>query len=128
MEVFVDSGVMTFVNHGCNKTYNIGQESLVDEVTANVDVFPDDLSGNSHVRTSTYNPVVDRHLRNEADQSIRDIKAGEEILDNYLAFIGAEEYWAGGVQDLRNLCSGAVGLVTEYENYYASVDADPKTQ
>ena len=93
----MDSGVMTFVNHGCNKTYNIGEESFVDELTANVDVFPDDLSGNSHVRMSTYNPIVDRHLQHEADQSIHDIKAGEEILDNYLAFIGAAEYWAGGV-------------------------------
>jgi hypothetical protein len=126
--VAVDSGIMTFVNHGCNKTYNVGEESSVDELTANDDVFPDDLSGNSHAQTSTYNPVVDRHLRNEADQSIRDIKAGEEILDNYLAFIGAEDYWAGDVQGLRDLCSGAVGLVTEYENYYASVDADPKKQ
>ena len=108
---------MTFVNHGCNKTYNIGTESSVDELTANVDVFPHDLSGNSHAQTSTYNPVVDRHLRHEADQSIRDIKAGEEILDNYLAFTGAEEYWADAVQDLRDQCSGAgVGLVTEYEN------------
>jgi SET domain-containing protein len=95
--VAVDSGIMTFVNHGCNKSYNSGTESFVDELTADVDVFPDDLSGDSHIQT--YNPFVDRHLRYEVEQSIRDIKAGEEILTNYLAFTGEEEHWAGDVQD-----------------------------
>jgi hypothetical protein len=107
---------MTFVNHGCNKTYNTGGESSIDELTSDVDVFPDNLNGRSHAQTSTYNPVVDRHLRHAADYSLRDIKAGEEILDNYLAFIGNEKDWASDVQHLRDLCSGhTIGTVTEYE-------------
>jgi SET domain-containing protein len=48
--------------------------------------------------------------------NIRDIKAGEEILSNYLDFSSDEKFWAHDVVDLRNICSGvALGEVTEYE-------------
>jgi hypothetical protein len=112
----VDSALLTFVNHGCNGTYNIGVVTGFDESTVNTDVIPDELSGKSHQGTSTFNPVVDRHLNNNACMNIRAIKAGEEILDNYLAFSSSEEDWAQDVIDLRNQCAGlSFGEVTEYE-------------
>lgn len=115
--MIVDSGIMTFVNHGCNKTYNSGVESFIDELTADVNILPDSLNGRRHTQTSTFNPVLDRHLGHTAEQSLRDIKAGEEILDNYLAFVGDKKYWASFVQHLRDLCSGnTIGIVTGYEN------------
>lgn len=59
--------------------------------------------------------MIDRHLRHQFDRSLRDIGAGEEIFDNYLAFTGNED-WAKAVQELRDVCSGkSVGLVTNYE-------------
>jgi SET domain-containing protein len=113
----VDSGLFTFVNHGCKGTYNIGDVTDFDEFTiTNTQVIPDELSGKSHQGTSTFNPVVDRHLTYIGFMNIRDIKAGEEILANYLTFYASEEDWSRGVIDLRNQCSGlASGEVTEYE-------------
>ena len=106
----------TFVNHGCNGTYNTGTVTSFTETTADLDTLAEDIDGKSHTGTSTFNPVVDRHLHFNVDWAIRDIKAGEEILDNYLSFIGSKEYWAADVEQLRKECSGeAVGEVTEYE-------------
>lgn len=83
-EVFVDSSIITFVNHGCNGTYNVGVKTDYNEFSSNLDAPTDDLDGRSHTGTSVFNPVVDRHLFFGGDESLRDIKAGEEILDNYL--------------------------------------------
>jgi SET domain-containing protein len=112
----VDSGLLTFANHGCNGTYNIGVVTDFDEFTANTDVLPDEQSGKSHEGTTIFNPFVDRHLTHSTVMNIRDIKAGEEILSNYLDFSSDEKFWADDVVDLRNICSGvALGEVTEYE-------------
>jgi hypothetical protein len=114
-EVFVDSGISTFANHGCNGTNNVGTKSSFDEFTVDLQNIPEEFSGESHANTSTFNPVIDRHLRHQFDRSLRDIGAGEEIFDNYLAFTGNED-WAKAVQELRDVCSGkSVGLVTNYE-------------
>lgn len=95
----------------------MGTETPFDEFTASSDSMPDGLvDGKSHSRTTTFNPVVDRHLPYQGDQSIRFIKAGEEILDNYLAFTGNREDWANDVTNLRKQCSGeGIGEVTSYE-------------
>jgi hypothetical protein len=113
----VDLGLQTFANHGCKGKNNVGKVTDFDEFTANTEAMPDELSGKSHQGTSTFNPVVDRHLIFFSDRIIRDIKAGDEILDNYLAFTSSEEYWAEDVISLRNQCSGVAsgGEVTEYE-------------
>jgi hypothetical protein len=112
----VDSGLQTFANHGCRGTNNVGVVTNFDESTVNTGVMPHELSGKSHQGTSIFNPVVDRHLIHFGDRTIRDIKAGEEILDNYLDFFSVEKYWAEDVINLRNQCSGlAFGEVTEYE-------------
>lgn len=119
-EVFVDSGLLTFANHGCRGNYNSGDETSFDEFTARIDVLDDEVNGKSHVGTTLFNPVVDRHLRFHAaspDTTLRDIEAGEEILCNYLSFTGNAEDWAKDVQDLRAQCAGqAVGEVTDYES------------
>lgn len=95
----------------------MGDKTSFDEFTARIDVLDDEVDGKRH--TTLFNPVVDRHLRFQADTSLRDIKAGEEILCNYLTFssTGNAEDWANDVQDLRAQCSGqAVGEVTDYES------------
>mmetsp|Transcript_49691 Transcript_49691/g.75023 ORF Transcript_49691/g.75023 Transcript_49691/m.75023 type:complete len:98 (-) Transcript_49691:393-686(-) len=66
-----------------------------------------------------YNLVVARHLphnQNSGDVALRDIKAGEEILNNYLDFTTDEENWKEDVRDLRNQCLGTgVGAITDIE-------------
>jgi len=115
-EVFVDSSIITFVNHGCKGSYNVG--AVTDEDEFGVDLKAPAEEGKSHTGTSVFNPVIDRHLFFSGDSSIRDIKAGEEILDNYLVFIGGEEAWEYDVMQLRQQCSGEDTKlsVTEYEN------------
>ena len=121
-EAFVDSSIVTFVNHGCNGTYNIGDETDHDEFTADIRSPPVDLMGHkSHTGSSVFDPVIDRHLFHSGDVSLRDIDAGEEILDNYLNFIGGQEAWEEDVTDLRKQCSGEVtpDSVSEYEENFA---------
>lgn len=72
---------MTFSNHGCNRSYNYGDEySILTEGTI-------DLTGSvpkDHDCTAIpYSPVQERHLRqmlSAGDIALREIKAGEEIL------------------------------------------------
>lgn len=77
--------------------------------------IPDEMRGLAH---KGYNPVIDRHLTFALDQTmpLRNISAGEEILDNYLDFSSDCSTWSKDVQDLRKQCSGqAGGVVTAYE-------------
>jgi len=116
----VDSSIITFVNHGCYGSYNVGVETDVDEFTADLDEPDEALTGKSHTGTSIYNPVIDRHLNHIGDMSIEDIEAGEEILDNYLAFVGSVEEWEEEINHLRAMCKGkrVQGSVNEYEDFY----------
>jgi len=84
--VMANSGVLAFVNHGCKGSFNTGIRTPFDEFTANLDVPRDEIDtcSKSHGGTTTFNPVIDRHLQFHCDQSLRDIQAGEEILDNFL--------------------------------------------
>jgi len=114
----VDSNIVTFVNHGCRGTYNVGEEMDVDEFSVDPDKPIEALSGKSHAgRASIFDPVIDRHLIGTMETTVKDIKAGDEILDNYLAFIGSEGFWADDVMDLRKQCSGEATewSVTGYE-------------
>lgn len=115
----MDSDITTFVNHGCKGTYNVGVKTDVDEFSADKDHFVESLTGKRHTGTTIYNPAVDRSLLFDVDCSIRDIHAGEELLTNYLDFVGSGKDWAEDVQDLRDTCSGKVtlGSITEYEQY-----------
>uniref|UniRef100_A0A7S4SHD5 SET domain-containing protein n=1 Tax=Ditylum brightwellii TaxID=49249 RepID=A0A7S4SHD5_9STRA len=113
--VVVDSTILTFVNHGCNGTYNAATvTSTVTEMTTGVDEFDEAFFMND-----PYNLVVARHLphnQNSGDVALRDIKAGEEILNNYLDFSTDEENWKDYVRNLRNQCLGkVVGSITNVE-------------
>ena len=120
----MDSSIIAFVNHGCRGQYNVGEETDEDEFSVDRDEPIEALTGKSHTGTSIYNPIIDRHLLNIGDMSVEDIEAGDEILDNYLAFVGSEDEWEEDVENLRAMCSGlrTEGSVNEYEDYYAGND------
>lgn len=103
-------------------------ESNYDEFSVDLSAPTEAFNGMSHTGTSVFNPVIDRHLFFSGDMCVRDIKAGGEILDNYLAFVGGEEAWEHDVTDLRQQCSGQAteGSVTEYEDYYDGEEQDTK--
>ena len=119
----VDSSPMTFVNHGCKGTNNIGEVSELNEFTLDLGRMPEEFMMKGH--SSIYNPAADRNLRHYiagGEVSTRLIKAGEEILDNYLFFIGDGQDWSEDVQQLRDQCSGrhksGNADVREYEDSY----------
>jgi hypothetical protein len=120
-EVAVDSTIATFVNHGCRGTYNVGTDTgPIHESSADFVAF---ASVNRDERPA-YNPVLDRHLPlmlSGNDRALRDISAGEEILDNYLAFVGSEDDWEYDLKSLQKQCRGeGDGDVTFYETHERS--------
>jgi hypothetical protein len=80
------------------------------------------MKGEIHDFTdSLYSPFMDRHLPSITagyDQALRDIRAGEEILSDYLEFTGSHKEWGGQVTLLRDVCHGGGGEVTQYERMY----------
>ena len=64
-----------------------------------------------------YHPFYERHYASWSFVALRDIQAGEELLDNYLPYAGGqtEENWIHGVMELKHLCTGGVGHIAKYE-------------
>ena len=113
---------MTFVNHGCNGTFNIldgflRESAFVTEQNATLDDF-------RYVKDEVYNIFYDRHVMHSAlsgQYVSRDIKAGEEILSSYVHYTSNPELWYKEVQFLKLLCSGEeVGFITKAEGVFNS--------
>jgi hypothetical protein len=119
----VDSGILTFANHGCNGTYNMGQTLSSHEMSA------PDANGNHQPplellqdeKHTIYDVFYDRShwiFESASDVMRVDVASGSELLDNYLPFYVD---WEDGVNDLRSQCQGqTVGLVTAYETAESS--------
>ena len=95
----IESSIMLFMNHGCNGTYNYGIAGEYDEVVTetNYEVRNiDDLIQRILIKAPAYSPVYERNLRhiltNGGAYALRDIKEGEEILCDYLEFVGDPKY------------------------------------
>jgi hypothetical protein len=120
----IDPGRMTFMNHGCNNTNNVGITLSVTEQTADPQRMPDELL---IYPAETSSPFYARNyfIPSNLGTTRRDIKAGEEILDNFLNYY-MEENWQRGVLDLRNQCtnSQSLGSVSSYE---VKVESAPLT-
>ena len=121
--VKVESSILMFCNHGCNGTYNYGVVTGFTE--ANVDLKqPPELP--THFRkalfhnASAFSPVVERNIRqylSSGDVTNRVIKQGEELLCNYLEYIGSPQDWEEEIRSLRGQCDGSeVGDITDYES------------
>jgi hypothetical protein len=112
------SHFLTFVNHGCNGTSNLGErgEDPSTFTEWNVDLsagIPEELGAKPNL---PYNPVVDRDLVRYATNCVVAINVpkGEELYDNYMNF-GGDEYFVEMVHSLREQCSGGLGLVEMYQ-------------
>ena len=109
---------MTFSNHGCNGSYNYADEfHALTEGT--IDLSSEEIPDDHDCTTIPYSPIQERHLRqmlSSGDVALREIKAGEEILVNYVSFANPDE-WTEEVKRLRDQCAGnAIGEVSEYES------------
>jgi hypothetical protein len=117
----VDSGLLTFVNHGCNSTYNIANPLSQNELELNLSLPPPSDFFDDKRRVSVYHPLYDRSI--PFDETIahahKDIRAGEELFDNYLSF-GGESQFAQQVMALREQCGGVPGEVERFQRTSSS--------
>ncbi len=108
---------MMFCNHGCNGTFNLRNDDFANYTEANVD--PNQPPESIFLSGSAFSPVLERNLRQmltSGDKTNRDIKKGEEILCNYLEFIGSASHWAEDIRGLQGQCAGTeVGEISAYE-------------
>jgi len=89
----------------------------VTEMTADPRSIPPELD-QADLENYVYSPYLDRnyHRLIQAAFTNRDVKAGEEVLDNYLPYLH-EGNWEWGVQSYRSMCMQASpGVVTAYED------------
>jgi len=115
---------MTFSNHGCDGSFNVldwvtyaswidGEERAI---VTELNVTKDDYEP---FRDEVYDIFTDRHIMHSALTYVvasRDIKAGEEILSNYVFFVSSFDDWWDEVEELKRICRGEdVGFITMAE-------------
>jgi len=122
---------LTYVNHGCNYTDNLGD--LGDEVLCSmkqdqceeVSELTDLKNVPSHFATfdeesRESTPAYLRHLDlfySGFNNAKININAGDEIFQNYLMYESTKEDFLEEVERLRGICTGQdAGEVTKYEN------------
>lgn len=88
-EAFIDSTIHCFINHGCHGNQNVGRTLTITESSADPDVFPDELKAQYLDQDTVYNPARERQVHFYSMASpLRDIKRGEELLNNHLGMTG----------------------------------------
>ncbi len=119
----VEKSILTFANHGCNGEYNIGSLITcypnVTEQTATLYDVP--------TNRAVYDPFLDRreHTTDYMMVALSDIKAGEELLCNYVYLTVKDDEWWDEVQTLKRICNKKeLGLIAlseaEKNNEFAS--------
>ena len=113
----VDSGLFTFANHGCDRSYNFGTPTNATESSIELGI---EATSIYDATNDMYNPYNERRyfsLDHNGMKALRDISAGEEMLDNYLIFGGGhdQEDFDDNLDELQRMCSGGNGIVSDYE-------------
>lgn len=121
---YVDSGIQTFVNHGCNGSFNIDEStSKAGRNRTEQNAKKSDQHVDHRVDWYTYNPSRLRrlhHLSTSSEVAIRDISAGDELLSDYLDYVEGDDWW-DEVQELKRICNGEdVGFITKREKSHST--------
>ncbi len=113
--------MQTFVNHGCNGSFNIaGSPSKVEQTITEQNANESDQYSfrNDDIDWENYNPSRLRRLHHYNaifEVALKDISAGEELFTDYLDFVEGEDWWEE-VQELKRICNGKdVGYITKRE-------------
>jgi len=118
-EFGVDSSILCFANHGCNGSHNIDEWNYNDSENnlTEKNVTLEQIKKDNF--RPVYDPYIDRHLPhmfNDIEYASRDIKAGEELLCNYVDYSSNEDEFVKDMADLRAVCNGIrKGYVTSLE-------------
>ncbi len=112
----VDSGPLMFCNHGCNGTYNLGHVSGFTEANVDLKEPPESIVHKPGAFTLVTERNIRQYLMNEGVTN-RAMKEGEELLCDYLLYIGSAQDWEEDIASLRGQCDGSeVGDITRYES------------
>lgn len=85
----MDSTIQCFINHGCVGANNVGYDMQVTEASADPRSVPDEVTFSYAGKEFIYNPAKERQVRFYSSTTPRrNIKAGEELLNNYLGMTG----------------------------------------
>lgn len=105
-EVFIDSTLQCIINHGCVGGNNIGYDMNITEATADPLLISKEITDSYMGEQYIYNPAKERQVRFYSSAvPRRDIKVGEELLNNYLGMTGAKESdWEEDVRALKGMC------------------------
>jgi len=124
-EIIVMSHILTFTNHGCNGTANIGynvpnQTEFTLELEAEDFKIPHIFL--DKVISNPYRPHRDRSYLKWLTETVIEsqhipvpIYKGQELLDNYL-FFESDENFIDYALSLRAECAGELGYVEEQQN------------
>ena len=110
---------MLFVNHGCNGTMNLGWNSMYSEQTIDVKTVqanPDKYWFDEY--EVSYDPMTERQIGSSASiaaSNFKPLQAGDELLENYMAFWSIDDLDEGSKQ-LQNECNGGAGYVEQYQD------------
>lgn len=123
----VDATKVTFVNHGCHGSNNVGLISPHHESNLERPPWDDEDQLWASIPSEFLALELDDQLylpiRNPghvlSTESNQFIPAGQEILDNYLIFAGTGglDFWEN-VQSLRQECRGMAGFIQAWETMY----------
>jgi hypothetical protein len=121
--VQVNSGINTFINHGCRGSANIAEEfEGIPETEFTMLPNGEDPDPETFViplnfaNTKLYNPNFERNGHTlRYDTMYGFIPADTELLDNYVAF-GGIKYFLSQIMALKEQCTGTAGTVLSYED------------
>lgn len=126
-KIEVDSGLMTFVNHGCHGASNLGDFPNITTSTVHPFRVPNELhfyrnQGPEYV----FNPAIARDTTSRAIIQNRwgDIQRDEELLENYYEYFSSLKDWGEHVRLLHDYCDGGVGEVEQYQRDDIARDND----
>mmetsp|Transcript_20100 Transcript_20100/g.57678 ORF Transcript_20100/g.57678 Transcript_20100/m.57678 type:complete len:976 (+) Transcript_20100:148-3075(+) len=115
-EYYVDTSILTFINHGCNGTNNFGERhfNTIDSMYGNEAQLDPNAVGvppSSASRGSIFNPLADRNcLLFVAGnyEAKRVISSGNELYQNYIYFITDPSAWVEEVMSIKAQCKGEI--------------------
>lgn len=120
----MESSIFTFVNHGCNATYNVvhypyDEKAKGFKVVSEESATISDLYDFYSARPSDIYSL--RNLKVLRQYARTDIKAGSELFSNYVMYAADEDGWMEYVAELRNICNGSeIGEITLAERAKAN--------
>jgi len=113
-DYYVDSGISTFANHGCDGTWNI--------IFAETEMRENSLGGRVSERNARpehydmwqpgrdlFDPYMDRHMAHHYSGVpfiAHDLMAGDELLDNYVFMESNPNSWYAYTRYLSKMCDG----------------------